>query len=506
LGWMLAVMLIVSVLASRGASAQTPTLNALVTFNGTNGSIPEDVGSLAADVNGNLFGTTTGLFTAGHGTVFEVKVDSSTATGYATTPTTLVSFNGANGATPIGGLIADAHGNLFGTTSAGGVHNNGTVFEVKVDSTTATGYATTPTTLVNFANVADAFAGLIMDASGNLFGTSFLGGTTVYFGTVYEVKVDSTTATGYASTATVLVSFNQANGQYPNGTLILDPNGDLLGTTSFGGANYSCPPVGLCGTVFEIKTDSTTATGYANTPTVLASFNGADGGYPEGSLMADAHGNLFGTTYAGGPFFACSDGCGTVFELKTDSTTATGYASTPITLVSFNSTDGQGPVAGLIADANGSLFGSTSGLCALPALVQPTCPTKYGTIFAIKTDSTTGTGYASTPTTLITFTAANGAFPVAMLIADVHGNLFGTAYAGGTLSSGAFGSGEVFEVTGSGFVPPLSFAGTPGTPNCHGVSISTLAQTYGGIDHAAMSLGYPSVAALQYAVRAFCGN
>lgn len=60
LGWMLAVMLIVSVLASRGASAQTPTLNALVTFNGTNGSIPEDVGSLAADVNGNLFGTTAG--------------------------------------------------------------------------------------------------------------------------------------------------------------------------------------------------------------------------------------------------------------------------------------------------------------------------------------------------------------------------------------------------------------------------------------------------------------
>ena len=485
------------------ASSQTPTLNTLVTFNGTDGSIPEDLGSLVADASGNLFGTTSGLDSTGYGTVFEVKVDSTTPTGYAGTPITLVSFNGTNGAYPTGGLIADAHGNLFGTTSAGGAYSDGTVFEVKVDSTTATGYSATPTTLANFNGAdggPDVFAGLIADASGNLFGTTLIGGSAKWFGTVFELKVDNTAATGYASAPTALVSFNATDGAYPTGTLILDANGNLFGTTTFGGANNDCV-LAVCGTVFEIKTDSTTGTGYASSPTILVSFNGADGAYPEGTLMADAHGNLFGTTIAGGAFYACSDGCGTVFEIKTDSTTGTGYAGTPTTLVSFNSTDGQGPIAGLIADARGNLFGATSGYCALPTVIQPTCPREYGTVFEVKTDNTTGTGYANTPTNLVTFNGGNGAFPAAMLIADVHGNLYGTAYGGG-----ATGLGTVFEITGSGFVPPLSFAGTPGTPNCHGVSISTLAQTYGGIDHAAAMLGYASVTALQNAVKAYCGN
>ena len=501
-GWILAATLIAAVWATGGVSAQV--LNTLVTFNGGNGGIPQDAGSLVADANGNLFGTTAVGGAYNDGTVFEIKVDSTTATGYATMPTTLIAFNGTNGASPKGGLIADAHGNLFGTTPAGGAYNDGTIFEVKVDSTTATGYASAPTILANFNGAdggPDAFAGLVADASGNLFGTAFLGGSTRSYGVVFELKVDSTTATGYATTPTVLVAFNQANGQYPAGTLTLGAGGYLFGTTIFGGANNACSPVGLCGTVFEIKTDSTTGTGYASTPTTLVSFNGADGAYPQSTLMADSHGNLFGTTFAGGAFTACSDGCGTVFEIKIDSTTATGYASTPTTLVSFNSTDGQGPIAGLIADAGGNLFGATSGYCALPSVGQPTCPAEYGALFEIKTDSTTGTGYASTPTNLVTFTGGDGAFPIAMLIADAHGNLFGTAYGGA-----ATGLGMVFEITGSGFAPPFSFAGTPGTPNCHGVSISTLAQTYGGIDHAAAMLGYASVTALQNAVKAYCGN
>jgi hypothetical protein len=381
------------------------------------------------------------------------------------------------------------------------------VFELKVDSTTATGYATTPTILVSFNGTDGAlpYGNLIADANGNLFGTTVIGGATPYpdFGSVFELKVDSTTATGYAATATTLVAFdritNATDGQYPFGGLLMDASGNLFGTTNFGGANECYSPLGLpaCGTVFELKVDSTTATGYASSPTILVSFNGSDGAYSSSNLIADAHGNLFGTTQAGGAFVAattCNDGCGTVFELKTDSTTATGYAATPTTLVSFNSTDGQGPVAGLIADATGSLFGVTSGYCLLSAVNQPSCPPEYGTVFEIKTDSATATGYASSPTTLITFAGTDGA-PVSTLIADVHGNLFG-----------ADDGGTVFEVTGSGFVSPLSFAGTPGTPNCHGVSISTLARTYGGIDHAAAMLGYGSVMALQNAVKAYCGK
>ena len=506
LGWIQAAAIIAAAWVSSGASAQT--LNTLVTFNGADGNFLYDVGSMAADASGDLFGTTSTGGINGYGTVFEIKFNSSTGT-YSNTPTTLISFTNANGANPRGGLITDGHGNLFGTTSAGGFYGDGTIFELKPDSTTATGYASAPTTLANFNGTdggPDVFAGVIEDANGNLFGTTLLGGPDKFFGTVFELKVDSTSATGYAAMPTRLVDFDQTNGQYPNATLLLDTSGDLFGTTTFGGANTGCLPVGVCGTVFELKPDSTTATGYASSPTTLFTFNGSDGAYPEGTLIADAHGNLFGTTILGGPSTACTVlinsvgtpvGCGTVFEIKVDSTTATGYASTPTTLVSFNSTDGQGPIAGLIADAKGNLFGTTVGWCALDTIIQPSCPEEFGTVYEIQTDSTTATGYASTPTTLITFNGLDGAFPQSMMIVDAHGNLFGTTL------------GTVYEVTGSGFiplVPPNAFAGTPGKPNCHGVTISTLARSYGGIAHAAMGLNYPSVAALQNAVRAYCGD
>jgi hypothetical protein len=462
LPWMLAAVLIAAAGISSGAWAQT--LNTLVTFGGSDGTNPQDRGGLIADAHGNLFGTNGygGTSTScpsspafpngGCGTVFELRVDSTTATGYATTPTTLVNFNNTDGAHPFAGLIADASGNLFGTTAAGGAFGSGTVFELKIDSTTATGYASSPTTLVSFSNTngGDQYAGVVADASGNLFGTALFPG----LGTVYEIKVDSTTATGYATTPTTLVIFNNANGQYPFGGLIVDNRGNLFGTTYYGGGSSAC--YGGCGTVYEIKVDSTTATGYASMPTTLVSFNGADGAYSESTLIADAHGNLFGTTSAGGTSSACpgsstsTSGCGTVFELKVDGTTATGYASMPTTLASFNGTNGFYPFAGLIADAGGNLFGVTSGLGT----------TGYGTVFAIKTDSATATGYASTPTTLATFNGIDGAYPIEVLIADSRGNLFGTAESGGTT-----GGGTVFEVGGSGFLPLISLQLITVTPN-----------------------------------------
>jgi len=214
--------------------------------------------------------------------------------------------------------------------------------------------------------------------------------------------------------------------------------------------------------------------------TPLVSFNGTDGAEPLAGLIADANGNLFGTTASGG-----ANGGGTVFEIAK---IAGGYASTPTVLVSFcsqaNCADGGTPEAGLIADANGNLFGTTVFGGA----------NRFGTVFEIA--KTTG-GYASTPTVLVSFNRTNGANPQAGLIADANGNLFGT-----TLSGGANGQGTVFEITGSGFVGP--FAGTPGTANCIGTSVSALAKKYGGLNAAAAALGYPSVAALQNAIAAFC--
>jgi uncharacterized repeat protein (TIGR03803 family) len=392
----------------RTASAQT--LTTLTNLDGANGQDP--YGNLFADANGNLFGTTLGGGTGGDGTVFEIAKSTS---GYASTPTTLVNFNYVNGAEPLGALIEDSNGNLFGTTYTAGTGGAGTVFEI-VKS--ASGYASTPTTLFNFstggASGSNPHGGLIADASGDLFGTTLLGGASGD-GTVFEIVKS---ASGYASTPTVLVNFNGTNGANPYSGLIADANGDLFGTTNGGGALGE-------GTVFEIVKS---ASGYASTPTTLVSFNLANGAIPWAGLI-DANGNLFGTTLSGG-----TSGVGTVFEIVK---TSSGYASTPTTLLNFNGTNGANPYAGLIADANGDLFGTTYGGGS----------SGDGTAFEIVKSAS---GYASTATTLVSFNGTNGANPYAGLIADTSGDLFGT-----TSADGASGDGTVFELTGSGFVSPF---------------------------------------------------
>jgi len=391
--------------------------------------------------------------------------------------TPLVSFNGGDGSNPVGaGVIMDAKGNLFGTTFSGGAHGGGTVFEI---AKTAEGYASTPTVLYSFCllpNCADGQGpngSLIFDAKGNLFGTTFGGGLSVGpsgGGTVFEIVK---TAHGYASTLTTLIHFNTATGTGPSAGLIADAKGNLFGTTANSGPNDGQ------GTVFEIVK---TAHGYASTPTVLVTFNGTNGGGSFAPVIADAHGNLFGTTFFGG-----ANNKGVVFEIVK---TAHGYASTPTTLVTFfcapgNCGDGDrpGPRAGLIADPRGNLFGTTFNGGA----------NGDGTVFKI---AKTADGYASTPTTLADFDGSDGANPWGDLLADAKGTLFGTTNVGG-----ANNRGTVFEVTDSGFI---IFAGTPGKPNCFGQSVAALARQYGGLNAAAEALGYPSVRALQKAILEFC--
>jgi uncharacterized repeat protein (TIGR03803 family) len=402
-------------------------LTTLINFDGAvgysnDGTGPE--GDLIADSNGDLFGTTGGggvgtPANPANGTVFEIK---KTAGGYASSPTTLVSFNLDDPdapQTPMAGLLADANGDLFGTTYLGGANGFGTVFEIKK---AAGGYAGKATTLISFSNNADGAepkGSLIADANGDLFGTTYLGGAEdadgLSHGTLFEI---AKTAAGYASTPTTLISFSGDDGDAPVASLIADANGDLFGTTELGGLDGG-------GTVFEIKK---TAAGYANTPTTLVNFEVE---VPVGSLIADSRGDLFGTTEAGG-----ANNGGTVFEIVK---TAAGYGSTPITLASFQDlSDGLSPLGSLIMDANGDLFGTTSGTTASPFNL----PATDGTVFEIKK---TATGYASA-SALVFFDGADGATPVASLLADASGHLFGTTSAGGPN-----GGGTVFEVTDSGF-------------------------------------------------------
>jgi uncharacterized repeat protein (TIGR03803 family) len=347
----------------------------LVSFDCSDGRNPYP--SLIADANGDLFGTTLmGGAYEDYGTVFEIA---KTSTGYASAPATLVTFNNTDGSYLRGSLIADANGDLFGTTSSGGTDDNGTVFEIQNTGTVAAPvYASAPTTLVSF-NFSPSYgggpnAGLNADANGDLFGTTCDGGADGD-GTAFEIKNTGTAAAPiYAGAPTTLVSFGGSNGEYPHAGLIVDANDDLFGTINGSGAAGD-------GTVFEIQNTGTVAAPvYASAPTTLVSFNGSDGADPEASLIADANGDLFGTTSNG------LAGCdGTVFEIKNAGTVAApNYASAPITLASFSGY-GAGPAGSIIADANGDLFGTTSQGGA----------NARGTVFEI-----TGAGFVTAPPTI----------------------------------------------------------------------------------------------------------
>jgi len=220
----------------------------------------------------------------------------------------------------VGGLVFDSSGNLYGTTSLGGVYNDGIVFELAKGSSVITSRASFDRT-----NGEDPVAGLLKDSSGNLYGTTALGGA-YNGGTVFELAKSS-------SVITTLASFYGIKGSRPSGGLIVDSGGDLYGTTEYGGVSNR-------GTVFELVKGSSVVT-------TLASFGGANGEYPVAGLLIDGSGNLYGTTSAGG-----ANGDGTVFEVAAGSGLVT-------TLASLGGSNGSDPIGGLTLDGSGDLLGTT---------------------------------------------------------------------------------------------------------------------------------------------------
>ncbi|HEY7097328.1 MAG TPA: choice-of-anchor tandem repeat GloVer-containing protein [Terriglobales bacterium] len=290
--------------------------NTLYNFTGTpDGSFPLSV--LVLDEAGNLYGTTGSGGAFGVGTVFEVTP--------AGVETVLHSFTGApDGATPNAGLVRDGAGNLYGTTERGGTFNIGTVFELS-----STGIETI---LYNFTGGTDGgwpAAGLVRDAAGNLFGTTFLGGTqNLNAGVVFKVTPSGTESVLYSFT------YGTLDGGSPVGRLVMDPEGNLYGTNLASGYNGE-------GTVFEVT--------QAGQHRELHRFSGGlDGGTPMAGLVRDADGNLYGTTARGGAYDE-----GTVFEVTRQPRSYT-------VLYNFTGgTDGGIPFGDLLRDANGNLFSTT---------------------------------------------------------------------------------------------------------------------------------------------------
>jgi uncharacterized repeat protein (TIGR03803 family) len=269
------------------------------------------VGSLVRDRAGNLYGATAGGGAEGSGTIFRLAPDG--------TETILHAFsNGNDGGSPAGGLLLEGH-TLYGAAAAGGAYGAGAVFGLTTKGS--------ETVLFSFSGGSDGYepvAGVIRDSAGNLYGTTYQGGANS-LGTVYEIFP--------GGTETVLHSFaGGSDGAGPEGSLVFDAAGNLYGTTEQGGADDA-------GTVFRIAPDGT--------ENVLYSFTGGnDGADPACGLVRDAAGNLYGTAP-----LSQADGDGTVFELQTDGTLAVLHA--------FSGADGTNPTAGLIADAKGNLYGTT---------------------------------------------------------------------------------------------------------------------------------------------------
>lgn len=332
----------------------------------------------------------------------------------------LHTFENTDGANPQAGLIQDSAGNLYSTTEYGGPYQSGTVFKMNSSGSFNVlhtfGYPATDGSRPR--------SPLLADDQGNFYGTTYVGGDycdpSTYFqcGTVFKIDVSGNetvlhTFEGGSSTST--------DGAYPVASLIADANGNLYGTT-WGGYNGSV--------AYELSP--------SGAETILHTFaGGSDGLTIYSSLVMDGAGNLWGTTYEGGGTGCGGQGCGTIFKLTR---TPSGWAET-VTYRFTGAADGGSPYAGLTWDSKKHVFygvtqsgGESSGCMYLGNA------TGCGVLFQL---DATGTK----ETVLYDFSGqADGGQPVANLVLDPYGDLWGTTTMGGDLSCAASynGCGTVF--------------------------------------------------------------
>jgi hypothetical protein len=380
-------------------------LRSVFDFTSPVGTFPP--GGLTADARGDLFGV------GGSGTqIFEVPAG-------ANAPTTLVTLPA--GTTITSAVTLDAAGNIYAGATSGGWMGDNYLFELPAGATSITRLAT-----LHQQTGVDVQGRMAFDAAGNLYAAAGMFGpnSSNWAGTLIELPKGT-------SAVQVLAVFDAgAAGSDPVGVTI-DAQGNLFGVCDGGGlpdANGD-PAATDAGAVWELPAGS-------HTLVARGTFNDDNGYVPQGQLVIDRQGNLFGTAIMGGPtdHTGYAD-FGDVWEIPAGTNTLS-------VLVGFDGTNGCYPRGGLIMDAAGNLFGTTSEDSGGNLYVNPGVPTNgNGTVFEISA----GTG---TLTTLATFDASTGQRPEGELALDANGNLFGLTTQGGTAHAG-----NLFEVTGSGAAP-----------------------------------------------------
>jgi len=395
------------------SSAQTK-FTSLLSFNGNNGANPHFV-TLVQGQDGQLYGTTT-VSTGSGGTVFKVTTGG--------TLTTLYTFcQGGEpcleGAKPNAGLVLNANG-FYGTTMNGGANSDGTVFTINSSSGELT-------TLHNFAGTDGANPMVTLTASNNgaiLYGTTSIGGGIMNDGTIF--KIDS------AGAFSSLHSFMGTDGEYPNVSLVAASNGNLYGATLEGGSFDGSGT----GTFYEVTP--------AGTVTALHTFEPAQVAGSSGGVIQGSNGNFYGTDIGGG------NGAGTIYEV-----TPAGEVTVLYTFCSqTDCKDGSTPYGAMIIGSDGNLYGTTYA----GGTNTTDCNGGCGTLFKIAP--------AGVLTTLYNFCSqancADGSQPEGGLLQDTNGTFYGTTYSGGTNGLGTIYSLSVATAQ-TPFVKPLQKAANTGS-------------------------------------------
>ena len=397
------------------------------------GGLPD--AGLLFDFSGNLYGTTE-YGGSGGGVVFKIAPSG--------VETVLHAFHGeSDGSRPTAGVVMNAAGNLYGTTSSGGgVSHDGTVF--KID---ASGHESV---LYSFPSSGSfsPLGGVVLDSAGNVYGTTSMGETyATDFGSVFTVTV--------AGQETELHNFSRGagvGGTDPSGGLTRDAAGTFYGATSGGGAGG--------GVIFRMT--------LSGQETVIYNFTGGpDGLSPNGNLIRDSGGNLYGTTEYGGDTY-CFQGCGVVFKID-----PSGKVTVLHTFMAGD--DGGNPLAGLIRDSEGHLYGTACNYGIFG----------FGDVFKIDTSGNFSVVHAFSG-------GAYGATPESGLVIGPTGDMYGTMAFGGVMG----GWGTVYKIDGSGRETVIySFTGTNGDgQNPHAsVTLDSEGNLYGTTQFGGSSSVYGTV-------------
>jgi uncharacterized repeat protein (TIGR03803 family) len=366
-------------ISSSPSFAQTlTTLHAFLGENGNKSDGATPYAGLARDSVGNFYGTTYQGGKGNQGIVFKL-----TAKGTYSIVYTFQGIAQRDGANPYGGVLLDAKGNIFGTTVIGGEDDQGTVYRIA-----HVGGETILHSFILGTDGTDPYSNLIMDANGTFYGTTHGGGGEGY-GTVFRVARD-----GQES---ILYRFTDLDfGIGPKTALAMDAQGQLYGTCPYGGELGG-------GFVYRLSTDLSEVDFY--------DFSGESN--PESSLMVGNDGYFYGTTYAGG-----ADSVGSIFKLSP------GGVETVLHSFIGNGTDGANPYAAVVQDSQGNLYGTTyyGGISGA------------GTVFKLDP--------AGNETILYNFTGgSDGGNPYAGVVLDPSGNLYGTTTVGGK-----YGYGTAFKL------------------------------------------------------------